>query len=168
MKRAVYPGSFDPVTNGHLDIIERASKVFDELVVGVLVNPDKSGLFKIEERVSLIEKCIEHLPNVRVESFSGLLINLMKKKEATVIIKGLRAVSDFEYEFQMALMNNKLDPNIETVFMMTNAKYSYLSSSSIKQVAQFGGCIKDLVPDIIIDDINRKVREQGDKKQWRL
>lgn len=168
MKRAVYPGSFDPITNGHLDIIDRASKVFDELIVGVLVNPEKLGLFEINERVLLIEKCIRHLPNVRVESFSGLLINFMKHKEATVIVKGLRAVSDFEYEFQMALMNNKLDPNIETVFMMTNAKYSYLSSSSIKQVAQFGGCIKDLVPDIVIDDINRKVREQGDNKIWRL
>lgn len=165
MKRAVYPGSFDPITNGHLDIIERASKVFDELIVAVLVNPDKTGLFKIDERVLLIEKCIKHLPkNVVVESFSGLLINFMKNKEASVIIKGLRAVSDFEYEFQMALMNNKLDPNIETVFMMTSSKYSYLSSSSLKQVAQFGGCIKDLVPDIIIDDIHRKVKEQGDKK----
>lgn len=167
MKRAVYPGSFDPITNGHLDIIKRASKVFDEVIVGVLVNPDKMGLFDIDERVHLIEKSIAGLQNIRVESFSGLLINFMKKVDSTIIVKGLRAVSDFEYEFQMALMNNKLDSNIETVFMMTNAKYSYLSSSSIKQVAMFGGCIQDLVPDVIIKDIVRKVKKEGDIKLWK-
>ncbi|MCT8976862.1 pantetheine-phosphate adenylyltransferase [Clostridium sp. CX1] len=157
MRKAVYPGSFDPVTNGHLDIIERSAKVFDELVVGVLVNPDKKGLFSIEERVELIERVVKHIPNVKVESFSGLLINFMKEKKAKVIIKGLRAVADFEYEFQMSLMNKKLDSEVETVFMMTSAKNSYLSSSSVKQVAMFGGCIKDLVPDEIISDITKKV-----------
>lgn len=167
MKRAVYPGSFDPITNGHLDIIERASRVFDEVIIVVLVNPSKKGLFDIDERVKLIQKCIHNFDNVRVESFDGLLVNFMEKVDARVIIKGLRAVSDFEYEFQMALMNNKLDPNIETVFMMTNAKYSYLSSSSIKQVAMFGGCIKDLVPDYVIGDIMSKIRTEGDKGAWK-
>jgi pantetheine-phosphate adenylyltransferase len=157
MKTAVYPGSFDPVTNGHLDIIRRSAKVFDEVIVGVLVNPHKKGLFDIEERVELIQKVVKDIPNVKVESFSGLLIHFMKNKGAKVIIKGLRAVSDFEYEFQMSLMNSKLDPNIETVFMMTSAKNSFLSSSSVKQVAMFGGCIKDLVPDEIIPDIIKKV-----------
>lgn len=156
MRRAVYPGSFDPITNGHLDIIKRAANVFDEVVVGVLINPDKKGLFNNEERVELIERSIANLPNVKVESFSGLLIDFMKEKGAKVIVKGLRAVSDFEYEFQMSLMNNKLDPTIETVFMMTNSKYSYLSSSSVKQVATFGGCIKGLVPEIILNDIVAK------------
>lgn len=157
MKTAVYPGSFDPVTNGHLDIIRRSAKVFDEVIVGVLVNPHKKGIFDIEERVELIQRVVKDIPNVKVESFSGLLIHFMKNKGAKVIIKGLRAVSDFEYEFQMSLMNSKLDPNIETVFMMTSAKNSFLSSSSVKQVAMFGGCIKDLVPDEIIPDIIKKV-----------
>lgn len=168
MKKAVYPGSFDPITNGHLDIIKRASRVFDEVVVGVLVNPDKKGLFDIEERVELIQRCVADMHNVRVQSFSGLLINFMKTEGAQVIVKGLRAVSDFEYEFQMALMNNKLDPEIETVFMMTNAKYSYLSSSSVKQVAMFGGCIKGLVPNEIINDIVCKINIEGDKGKWKL
>lgn len=157
MNTAVYPGSFDPVTNGHLDIIKRSAKVFDQVIVGVLVNPEKKGLFTIEERVELIKRIVKDIPNVKVESFSGLLINFMKDKSAKVIVKGLRAVSDFEYEFQMSLMNNKLDPDIETVFMMTSAKNSFLSSSSVKQVAMFGGCIEDLVPDEIIPDIMRKV-----------
>lgn len=157
MKTAVYPGSFDPVTNGHLDIIKRCAKVFDEVIVGVLVNPQKEGLFDIEERVELIERVVKDIPNVKVESFSGLLIHFMREKGAKVIVKGLRAVADFEYEFQMSLMNSKLDPEIETVFMMTSAKNSFLSSSSVKQVAMFGGCIKDLVPDQVIPDIMKKV-----------
>jgi Phosphopantetheine adenylyltransferase (EC 2.7.7.3) len=158
MRIAVYPGSFDPITNGHEDIIKRASKIFDLVIVGVLVNPDKKGLFQIHERVELINRVIKPYNNVVVESFSGLLINFMKRKDAKVIIKGLRAVSDFEYEFQMALMNNKLDDSIETLFMMTSAQYSYLSSSSVKQVAMFGGCIKGLVPDVIINDVLNKIR----------
>lgn len=158
MKIAVYPGSFDPITNGHLDIIKRASKIFDEVIVVVLINPDKKGLFSIEERVELIKRATESISNVKVESFNGLLINFMKEKKAEVIIKGLRAVSDFEYEMQMALMNNKLAPSIETVFMMTSAKYSYLSSSAVKQVAIFGGCVKGLIPDIILTDVINKIK----------
>ena len=157
MRIAVYPGSFDPVTNGHLDIITRGAKVFDKLIVGVLVNVDKKGLFDIEERVELIKKVTKDLDNVEVVSFKGLLIDFMKVNNASVILKGLRAVSDFEYEFQMALMNNKLDPEVETVFMMTSAQYSYLSSSAVKQVAKFGGCIEGLVPDEVIGDIIERI-----------
>ncbi|MGV8980258.1 pantetheine-phosphate adenylyltransferase [Clostridium sp.] len=160
MERAICPGSFDPITNGHLDIIERASKVFDELIVGVLVNPEKEGLFTVDERVEQIRRIVRNLPNVKVKKFSGLLVDLMNKEGAGVIVKGLRAVSDFEYEFQMASMNNKLDPSKETMFMMTKAEYCYLSSSSVKQVAMFGGCIKGLVPEEIIPDIIRKINSK--------
>lgn len=157
---AVYPGSFDPITKGHLDIIQRSVKTFDKVIVGVLENPDKKNpLFTIDERVNLIKKVTNDIQNVEVESFQGLLINYMQNKNANVIIKGLRALSDFEYEFQMALLNNKLDSNIETLFMMTNSKYSYISSSSVKQVAMYGGCVKDLVPNEIIPDIENKIME---------
>ncbi|MCY6483989.1 pantetheine-phosphate adenylyltransferase [Clostridium aestuarii] len=157
MSIAVYPGSFDPITEGHLDIIKRSAAIFDEVIVSVLINPEKNGNFNVEERVELIERVIKNLDNVKVESFYGLLVNYMKERNAKVIIKGLRSVSDFEYEFQMALMNKKLDPTIETVFMMTNAKYSYLSSSSVKQVAMFGGCIDELVPHEIASDVIDKI-----------
>ena len=129
MRVAIYPGSFDPITNGHLDIITRGSKVFDKLIVGVLVNIDKVGLFSIEERVELIKRVTSHLPNGEVVSFNGLLVDLARKYDAKVILKGLRAVTDFEYEFQMALMNNQLDCEIETLFMTTAAANSFLSSS---------------------------------------
>lgn len=160
MRRAVFPGSFDPITKGHFDIIKRSSKVFDEVIVAVLINPDKRGLFHIEERVELIEKITKDIENVRVESFHGLLVDYLKEKDAKIIIKGLRAVADFEYELQMALMNKKLDSTIETMFMMTSAKYSYLSSSSIKQILRFGGCIDELVPDEIIPDIMDKISKK--------
>ncbi|MBQ5695874.1 MAG: pantetheine-phosphate adenylyltransferase [Clostridium sp.] len=158
MRVAIYPGSFDPITNGHLDIITRGSKVFDKLIVGVLVNVDKVGLFSIEERVELIKRVTSHLENVEVVSFKGLLVDLAKKNDARVILKGLRAVSDFEYEFQMALMNSQLDSNVETLFMTTSAANSFLSSSSVKQVAKFGGDIKGLVPDEIVDDVIKKIK----------
>ena len=158
MRVEIYPGSFDPVTNGHLDIITRGSKVFDKLIVGVLVNVDKVGLFPIEERVELIKRVTKHLENVEVVSFNGLLVELAKKNNARVILKGLRAVSDFEYEFQMALMNSQLDSDVETLFMTTSAANSFLSSSSVKQVAKFGGNINGLVPDEIVDDVIRKIK----------
>ncbi len=158
MRVALYPGSFDPITNGHLDIITRGSKIFDKLIVGVLVNIDKVGLFSIEERVELIKRVTSHLENVEVVSFNGLLVELAKRNNAKVILKGLRAVSDFEYEFQMALMNSQLDSEVETLFMTTSAANSFLSSSSVKQVAKFGGDIKGLVPDEIIDDVIKKIK----------
>ncbi|MCG8501016.1 MAG: pantetheine-phosphate adenylyltransferase [Firmicutes bacterium] len=158
MKIAVYPGSFDPVTNGHLDIIERSSRIFDKVIVSILKNSSKAPMFSVEERLTLLRKVTRNLSNVEVDSFSGLLVNYLKQKEAEVIIKGLRAVSDFEYEFQMALMNNKLNPKIETLFMMTSSKYSYLSSSIVRELASLGGCLKELVPEEIIPDIHNKVR----------
>lgn len=156
MNIAVYPGSFDPITNGHLDIITRGSKIYDKLIVAVLVNVDKKALFSIEERVNLIKKVTKDLGNVEVISFEGLLVDFARMKNSKVILKGLRTVADFEYEFQMALMNSKLDPNIETVFMMTSSAYSYVSSSSVKQVAKFGGSIEGLVPVELIKEIKNK------------
>lgn len=158
-KIAVYPGSFDPVTCGHLDIIERSANIFDKVIVAVLENPEKNHLFNTKERVDLLKKVTMHVPNLEIDSFNGLLIHYMNAKNSKVIIKGLRAVSDFEYELQMASLNNKLDGEVETLFMMTNYKYSFLSSSSVKQIAMFGGSIKDLVPDCIITQIINKIKE---------
>lgn len=132
MKIGIYPGSFDPITNGHIDIIERSSRLFDKLIVAVLSNPQKQPLFTIAERVNLIKDLVGHIPNLEVDSFHGLLVDFAQMKNAKVIVKGLRAVSDFEYELQMALMNKKLAPEIETIFIMTNSKYSFLSSSIVK------------------------------------
>lgn len=162
-KIAIYPGSFDPVTNGHLEIIERSSNIFDKVIVAILDNPQKKSLFTKDERILMLEEVTSSFENVDVDSFSGLLTHYMSTKNAKVIIKGLRATSDFEYEFQMAMLNNKLDPEVETLFMMTN-KYSYLSSSAVKQIAHFGGCIKGLVPDAIVTKILNKIRENGGAK----
>jgi pantetheine-phosphate adenylyltransferase len=155
----VYPGSFDPVTNGHLDIIERAAKICDKLIVAVLINRNKSPVFTVEERVSFLKEVLDGKPNIEIATFSGLLVDFMKKKGANTIIKGLRAVSDFEYEFQMALLNKNLDENIETLFMMTGINYSYLSSSAVRELASHRGNIRDLVPDIIIERIYKKYEE---------
>lgn len=165
MRVAVYPGSFDPITNGHLDIIERALKVFDKVIVAILINPTKKGLFSVEERVELIKEVTKDFDNVEVESFEGLLVDFLAKKDTNIIIKGLRAVSDFEYEFQMALMNNKLNSDVETVFMMTSAEYSYLSSSSVKQVAFFDGSVEGLIPSMIIEKLKEKVRKVKEVEQ---
>ena len=152
----IYPGSFDPITCGHLDIIDRGSKIFEKLIVAVLVNSSKNTLFTSEERVIMIKDTVNYLPNVEVEQFDGLLVDFAKTRGAKVILKGLRAVSDFEYEFQMALMNKKLDKDLETMFIMTNSKYSYLSSTIVKEVARLGGCINDVVPENVAINLKKK------------
>jgi len=144
--KAIYPGSFDPVTKGHLDIIKRSSKILDNVVVAVLENPRKVATFDIEQRVEMLKLVTKDYPNVDVDYYKGLLIDYAHSNNINIIIKGLRAMSDFEFEFQMALVNQKLDPSIETMFMMTNNKYSYLSSSIVKEIASLGGDISSLVP----------------------
>lgn len=157
MRIAVCPGSFDPVTLGHLDIIKRASVLFDQVVVLVVVNPDKHPTFTPEERVGMIRQSVQGLGNVSVDSYSGLLTEYVKKVGAVAIVKGLRAVTDFEYEFQMALTNKKLLPYAETVFLTTSMENMYLSSSLVKQVAQFGGNIRDFVPWPIYEQVSRRL-----------
>ncbi|MDI3540591.1 Phosphopantetheine adenylyltransferase [Koleobacter methoxysyntrophicus] len=158
MIRVIYPGSFDPVTNGHIDIILRCSNIFDHLIIAVLKNPRKNPLFTVEERVILLEEVTKGIKNVSVDSFEGLLVDYAKEKKAAAIVKGLRAISDFESEFQMALMNRKLNSKIETIFMMTNSKYSYISSSLIKEIASFGGCIDEFVPPIVKEKLIEKFK----------
>lgn len=157
MTIAVCPGSFDPVTLGHMDIIRRASKMFDLVVVAVMPNPSKSPSFTIEERLDLLRRAVKDIPNVEVDCFNGLLADYTREKKAVAIVKGLRAVSDFEYEFQMALTNKKLNPEVETIFLTTNAEYMYLSSSIVKQVASFGGDISGFVAEEILDDIKNRL-----------
>ncbi|MGB2567393.1 pantetheine-phosphate adenylyltransferase [Micromonospora citrea] len=156
MRRAVCPGSFDPVTNGHLDIIGRASRLFDEVIVGVLVNQSKSGLFTVEERIDMLREVTSSYDNVRVESFRGLLVDFCRAQEASVLIKGLRAVSDFDYELQMAQMNIGL-AGVETLFMPTNPLYSFISSSLIKDVAKWGGDISAHVPDRVREALQERI-----------
>ena len=156
MKLAICPGSFDPVTNGHLNIISRAAAMFDKVIVVVMVNGNKRPLFSSAERVELLRRATADMPNVQIDAYDGLLADYAREKQASVIVKGLRAMSDFEYEFQMALTNRKLNPAVETVFLTTNAEYMYLSSSLVKQVAEFGGDIREFVPACIIQDILQK------------
>lgn len=157
MRRAVYPGSFDPVTFGHLDVIKRAANIFDELVVSVLNNKEKTPLFSIEERVKILKEATKDLPNVSVDSFSGLLIDYARKNDLHVSVRGLRAITDFEYEMQIAQVNSKLsDGNLDTVFLTTSLEYAYLSSSSVKEIASFGGDIRQCVPDFVADLIYEK------------
>ncbi|GBC77877.1 Phosphopantetheine adenylyltransferase [bacterium HR08] len=155
MRRAIYPGSFDPLTNGHLDLIERATRLFDEVIVAVLVNPAKTPLFTVQERVEMIREVVRS-PQVRVDTFDGLLVEYARKVQARVIIRGIRAISDYEYEFQMALMNRRLDPTIETIFMMPAEPYTYLSSRLVKEVCALGGDISGVVPPLV----ERKMREK--------
>lgn len=156
MKIAIYPGSFDPVTLGHLDIVRRSSKIVDKLVIGVLKNGSKRPLFTNEERVKMIECAVKDIKNVSVEAFDGLTVTFARERGATVIVRGLRAVSDFEYELQVAQINHKLDPDIDTMFFTTSVGYSYLSSSIVKEVASYGGSIKDLVPECIVKTVYEK------------
>lgn len=158
---AVYPGSFDPCTNGHLDIIERSSKLFDRVVVAVLTNSSKTPSFTVEERIELLNTVLCDYPNVEVCSFSGLLVDFMKEKDADVLIKGIRAVSDYEYEFQMALTNKELYKSAETLFMPTNKEYMFLSSSIVKEIATYGGSLKGLVPDTLIPIIIKRCCKCG-------
>lgn len=159
MKRAIYPGSFDPLTLGHLDIIERAAKIVDELVVGVLNNSAKNSLFSLEERVSMIEEMTASIPNVKVASFGGLLVDYMDEIDATIIVRGLRAVTDFEYELQIAQTNHVENPRVETIFLTTSLQYSYLSSSIVKEFASYGGDISKFVPKQLIDRIYDKYKK---------
>lgn len=157
MNVAIVPGSFDPVTNGHLDIIKRTSGLFDTVYVSILSNSSKTPLFTVEERIELIKRVTKDMKNVKVESFTGLLVDYAKEKKAKFIVKGLRAVSDYEYEVQMSLTNKQLAPEIETFFITTNSKYAYLSSSIVKEIAKYGGDISDMIPPDIIQDIKEKI-----------
>ncbi|QAY68326.1 pantetheine-phosphate adenylyltransferase [Paenibacillus protaetiae] len=154
---AVYPGSFDPITYGHLDIIQRAAKMFDHLIVAVLNNTSKKPLFSLDERKALLAEVTKDIPNVSIDGFRDLLVRYMKSQNANIIIRGIRSVTDFEYELQLASMNKKLDDNIETMFMMTNPKYSYLSSSIVKEIATFNGEVHELVPPIVEEQLKRKL-----------
>jgi pantetheine-phosphate adenylyltransferase len=158
MKLAVYPGSFDPLTNGHVDIIERGTRLFDKIVVAILVNVEKSPLFSMQERVEIVREVFKGHPNVEVDTFEGLLVDYVAARKADVIVRGLRALSDFETEFQMALMNRRLNPHIETVFMMPAEQYTYISSRLIKEVFSLGGQVRGLVPEIVESRLREKQR----------
>ena len=154
----VYPGSFDPPTLGHVDLIERASGLFPQVTVAVLNNPDKRGWFSVERRMEMIRKACGHLPNVRVDSFDGLLVEYMHRLGARIVLRGLRAVTDFESEFQMAQVNHQLAPDVETLFLMTAPHYAYISSSAVRQIASFGGDFTSLVPAAVVDDVRAAAR----------
>ena len=165
MRIAICPGSFDPVTTGHLDIFERASTMFDELIVSVFVNPGKDrAMFSMEQRVSMIKKATKHIPNIRVTSFSGLLSDYCEQNKAQFIVRGLRAFSDFENEFQRALLLKKINPNLETVFMMTNAQYSCISSSGVRELVYFNGSLDGLIPECIEEDVAAYIKACKAKK----
>ncbi|MCD8083360.1 MAG: pantetheine-phosphate adenylyltransferase [Clostridiales bacterium] len=160
MATAVYPGSFDPVTLGHLDIIERSAKMMDHVIIGVLKNYSKTPLFSAQERVNMLKSITAHLDNVEVQSFGGLLVDFVHMNHADLIIRGLRAVSDFEYELQVAQANRVIATDIDTIFLTTNIKYSYLSSSIVKEVAAFGGNINEFLPPSVADQVRKKLSEQ--------
>ena len=156
MITAVYPGSFDPVTLGHIDIIERAAEIVDELIVGVLVNKGKNPLFSVQERVNMLQIVTKDIPNIRVESFDGLLVDFLKLKDAEFVIRGLRAITDFEYELQMAQTNRIMSPDTDTIFLTTNLKYAYLNSTTVKEVASYGGDISKFVPEFVAKAVMAK------------
>ena len=162
MLRAVYPGSFDPVTYGHMDIILRSCKIVDELIVGVLCNKAKMPLFSVEERVRMLEEVTKDLKNVRIVPFNGLLVDFASKMEADVVIRGLRAITDFEYELQMSQTNHKLEPNVETMFLTTSIEYSYLSSTTVKEIAAFGGDLSQFVPEAVAVELRKKMSTKGE------
>lgn len=162
MTRAIYPGSFDPVTLGHLDIIKRASKIFDELIVGVLNNNSKSPLFSVEKRVKMLNDVVKDLPNVKVISFEGLLVDFARKVDAQIIVRGLRAVTDFEYELQMSQTNTVLNENVDTIFFTTSLEYAYLSSSTVREAAYFGADISKFVPESVVQQVYDKFKERGE------
>lgn len=157
MKRAIYPGSFDPVTFGHLDVIHRAARISEELIVGVLENGSKNQLFSAAERVNMLEEAARDLPNVRIKSFEGLLIDFAKQEKCQVIIRGLRAITDFEYELQMAQTNRIMDAKLDTMFLTTSLEYAYLSSSTVKEVARFGGDLSKFVPEAVAEKLKEKI-----------
>jgi pantetheine-phosphate adenylyltransferase len=158
MRRAIYPGSFDPITKGHLDIIERSSKLFDEVIVALLLNLDKQPMFTIEERVEMIREVVPD-NNVRVDTFEGLLVHYAVAQQAHFVVRGIRAISDYEYELQMALMNRRLEPSVETVFLMAGEEYSYISSRLIKEVFKLGGSITGLVPELVEKRMREKLKK---------
>ena len=155
--RAIYPGSFDPLTNGHLDLIERGSKIFEELIVAILRNAEKDPLFTLEERRDMLEQMVRRYPNVRVDTFDGLLVDYAMRQNAKAVLRGIRAISDYEFELQMALMNRKLQPQLETVFMMPAEAYSYLSSRLVKEIFRLGGSVRGLVPELVEQRLTEKV-----------
>ena len=159
MRRAVYPGSFDPVTNGHVDVVDRARKLFDEVVVAVAHNDEKQPLFSLEERVDFLQSTVGKIDNVRVVHFDGLLVDFALEEKANAVIRGLRAVSDFEFEFQMALMNRKLEGNLETIFLMPKEEYTYLSSRLVKEIARLGGDVSQFVPAAVAKSLAKKFKE---------
>jgi pantetheine-phosphate adenylyltransferase len=154
---AIYPGSFDPITNGHLDLIERGSHLFDRLIVAVLTNLEKDPLFTVAERVEMLQEATHAIPNVAVDTFRGLLVDYARQKRAQVILRGIRAFTDYEYELQMALMNRKLEPDLETVFLMPALSYTYVSSRLVREIFQHGGSVKDLVPTLVEERLHQKV-----------
>lgn len=155
-RKAIYPGSFDPVTNGHIDIIKRGLNIFDHIIVAILHNPGKKGLFSVEERVDLLEHSLKDIEGIEIDTFAGLLVDYAMRRKAHAILRGMRAVSDFEYEFQLALMNRRLNREIQTVFLMTGLSWIFTSSSIIKEAAQFGGCIDGMVPPIVQQKLKKK------------
>jgi pantetheine-phosphate adenylyltransferase len=161
MRTAIYPGSFDPLTNGHLDVIERAVKLFDHVIIAVAKNESKQPLFTLEERVELVRRCTQHIPNTEVDSFDGLLVNYANERKAQAIVRGLRAISDFEFEFQLALMNRKLNEKVETIFMMPKDTYTFLSSRIIKEIARLGGDIAAFVPTQVRAALLEKLKTAG-------